>query len=163
VSLESDYKTRFAKLMDAYADPVRRLCSVYAHFPADREDLFQDIFLAVWRSLPAFRGDASERTWLYRIAHNVALTWQGRDRRRQWRQTVLDEAGPQQTKPPDLRRIDLERAVALLKPADRSLTLLWLEGLTAAEIEEIIGVQAATVAVRLSRIRKQLTATEVKG
>ena len=59
--------------------------------------------------------------------------------------------------------MDLERAVAQLKPADRSLTLLWLEGLTAPEIEEVTGVQAATVAVRLSRIRNQLTSTEVKA
>lgn len=158
--------------MAAYAGSMRRLCSVYARAPADREDLFQDIFLGGWRSLPGFRGESSERTWLYRIAHNVALTWQTRDRRRQSRMAVLDEAAldeavldgdaPAATQPLDLRRMDLERAVAQLKPADRSLTLLWLEGLTAAEIEEVTGVQAATVAVRLSRIRKQLTPTEVK-
>lgn len=50
--------------------------------------------------------------------------------------------------------MDLERAVAQLRPADRSLVLLWLEGLTAQEIEEVTGVQAATVAVRLGRIPK---------
>ena len=148
--------------MDAYAGPVRRLCSVYANDPADRDDLFQEIFLGVWRSLPAFRGESSERTWLYRIAHNVAITWQFRDRRRQFRQTSLDDAKPPETKTLGLRWLDLERAVAQLKPADRSLTLLWLEGLTAPEIEEVTGVHAATVAVRLSRIRKQLTRAEVK-
>ena len=51
---------------------IRRLCAAYAFSAADREDLFQDIFLAVWRALPGFRGDSSVRTWLYRIAHNVA-------------------------------------------------------------------------------------------
>lgn len=148
--------------MEAYAGSVRRLCSVYTQSPADREDLFQEIFLGVWRSLPGFRGESSERTWLYRIAHNVALTWQMRDKRRQSRQTALEDTAPLETKPLDLRRMDLERAVAQLKPADRSLTLLWLEGLTALEIEEVTGVEAATVAVRLGRIRKQLTPTEVK-
>ena len=76
--------------MGTYEGPVRRLCAAYAS-GADREDLFQDVFLAVWRALPAFRGDASERTWLYRIAHNVALTWQTRDRRRRSRETALDD------------------------------------------------------------------------
>lgn len=149
--------------MKAYAGAVRRLCSVYAGAPSDREDLFQEIFLGVWRSLPAFRGEASERTWIYRIAHNVALTWQIRDRRRQSRELGLDTATPPETKPVDLRRMDLERAVAQLRPADRSLILLWLEGLTAVEIEEVTGVPAATVAVRLGRIRKQLAPTEVQA
>ncbi len=150
--------------MAAYAGPVRRLCSAYAIAPADREDLFQEIFLGVWRSLPGFRAESSERTWIYRIAHNVALTWQIRDRRHQSRHTTLDDAVPLEINAiVDLRRVEMERVLGQLKPADRSLTLLWLEGLTATEIEEVTGVQAATVAVRLGRIRKQLTPTEVKA
>jgi DNA-directed RNA polymerase specialized sigma24 family protein len=56
----------------------------------------------------------------------------------------------------DLRRMALNQAIARMNPADRSLTLLWLEGLSASEIEGVTGVKAATVAVRLSRIRRQL-------
>ncbi len=149
-------------MMAAYAGPVRRLCSVYARAPADREDLFQEIFLGLWHSLPTFRGESSERTWIYRIAHNVALTWQIRNRRHQSRHTTLDDTAPLEINAVDLRRVEMERALGQLKPADRSLTLLWLEGLTATEIEEVTGVQAATVAVRLGRIRKQLTLTELK-
>jgi RNA polymerase sigma-70 factor (ECF subfamily) len=158
-----DDRRRFAELIEAYAAPIRRLCSAYAWTATDREDLFQDIFLAVWRALPGFRGDASVRTWLYRIAHNVALTWQKRDRRRQSREMPLAEnvEDPHSAGEPDLRRLALERAIAGLNPADRALTLLWLEGLSAAEIEDVTGVKAATVAVRLSRIRKQLRPDEV--
>ncbi len=139
---------------------MRRLCGAYAARAADRDDLFQEIFLAVWRALPAFRGDASVRTWLYRIAHNVALTWQARQRRRDAQETSLSEdaaAGSEM----DLRRLELKRAVARMPPADRTLVLLWLEGLSAAEIEEVTGVKAATVAVRLSRIRRALQPNEV--
>jgi RNA polymerase sigma-70 factor (ECF subfamily) len=146
--------------MGTYANPIRRLCSAYAESAADREDLFQDIFLAVWRALPGFRGDASVRTWLYRIAHNVALTWQTRHRRRQSRESPLSadsEAGTQI----DLRRIALKQAIAAMSLADRTLTLLWLEGLSAVEIEDVTGVKAGTVAVRLSRIRKHLQPIEV--
>src|SRR4029079_3317143 len=80
VTAELDDKGQFADLMAAYAAPIRRLCATYAESPADREDLFQDIFLAVWLALPGFRRQASVRTWLYRIAHNVALTRRTRDR-----------------------------------------------------------------------------------
>ena len=155
-----DYKGQFTELVETYANAIRRLCTAYAANSADREDLFQDIFLAVWRALPGFRGDASMRTWLYRIAHNVALTWRTRDRRRQSRESPLDENADAGTHM-DLRRIALKRAIAAMSPGDRTLTLLWLEGLSAAEIEDVTGVKSATVAVRLSRIRKHLEPVEV--
>jgi len=161
VGEDQDDRRRFGELMEAYAAPVRRLCAAYTFTSADRDDLFQDIFFAIWRALPGFRGDASVRTWLYRIAHNVALTWQHRDRRRQSREAPLEDRVPDPESPSALRRLALERAIATLNPADRALTLLWLEGLTAAEIEDVTGVKAATVAVRLSRIRKQLRPAEV--
>lgn len=162
MSLDSDSRTQFGALMETYSGPIRRLCAAYASNAADGDDLFQEIFLAVWRALPAFRRDSSVRTWLYRIAHNVALTWQARIRRRQSREAILDDsicpAGEL-----DLRRLVLSRAIAAMTPADRALTLLWLEGLSAAEIEEVTGVKSATVAVRLSRIRKRLAPAEVKA
>ena len=145
--------------MEEYARPVRRLCAVYADRAADRDDLFQDIFLAVWRALPAFRAEASVRTWLYRIAHNVALTWQARHRRQQSREDPLDDTKVRGEM--DFRRLALKRAVAALPPGDRTLILLWLEGLSAAEIEDVTGIRAATVAVRLSRIRRTLQPAEV--
>ena len=157
-----DYEREFTTLMQTYAGPVRRLCSAYSEHAVDREDLFQEIFLAVWRALPVFRGEASVRTWLYRIAHNVALTWRTRDRRQQSRERPLDER-VHSSPPPDVRRLALERAIAAMRPGDRTLTLLWLEGLSAAEIGEVTGIKAATVAVRLSRIRKHLQPVEVSS
>ena len=156
-----DYKTQFTNLMETYAGPIRRLCGVYADSGADREDLSQEIFLAVWRALPGFRGDASVRTWLYRIAHNVALTWRVRHRRRQSRESVLVDDTVAVTEI-DLRRLALKRAIAAMGAGDRTLTLLWLEGLSAAEIEDVTGVKSGTVAVRLSRIRKHLQPAESK-
>jgi RNA polymerase sigma-70 factor (ECF subfamily) len=161
VSPDSALRDAFANLVESYASPIRRLCAVYATDPADREDLFQDICLAIWRALPAFRRDASERTWLYRIAHNVALTWQTRSRRRHAREAVL-ERDVASTTPSADHQIAMREALATLSPGDKTLMLLWLEGLTAAEIEAVTGVRAATVAVRLSRLRKQLAPREVK-
>jgi RNA polymerase sigma factor (sigma-70 family) len=160
VNPDQDYRAQFSDLMEAYAAPVRRLCSAYAAGSADREDLFQDIFLAIWRALPGFRGESSVRTWVYRIAHNVALTWRTRDRRRRLREAVLDEDA-QPFSQMDLRQLALTQAIVEMSDGDRALTLLWLEGLTATEIEAVTGVKAATVAVRLSRIRKQLNPVEV--
>jgi RNA polymerase sigma factor (sigma-70 family) len=159
---ESDQSAQFIRLMEEYTRPLRRLCAAYADRSADREDLFQDILLAVWRALPAYRGDASIRTWLYRIAHNVALTWKARHRRRQHGEIPLHDAQDTGTET-NLRRLALTRAIATLSPADRALILLWLEGLSAAEIEAVTGVKAATVAVRLGRIRRSLQPIEEKS
>ena len=160
MTAELDDKGQFADLMAEYAGPIRRLCAAYAESPADREDLFQDVFLAVWRALPGFRREASVRTWLYRIAHNVALTRRTRDRHRQSRERPLDQETPGGTQL-DFRRLALKQAIAGMAPGERTLTLLWLEGLSATEIEDVTGVKAATVAVRLSRIRKRLHPIEV--
>jgi RNA polymerase sigma-70 factor (ECF subfamily) len=146
--------------MVEFAQPMRRLSAAYANRAVDREDLFQEIFLAVWRALPAFRGEASARTWLYRIAHNVALTWRARKRRRDAQESPLGEDASLGVEM-DLRRLDLRRAIARMSPGNRTLVLLWLEGLSAAEIEEVTGVRAATVAVRLSRLRRALQPIEV--
>ena len=160
MSQDSDRRAQFGCLMETYAGPIRRLCGAYASRSADRDDLFQDIFLAVWRALPSFRGDSSERTWLYRVAHNVALSWQTRDRRRSSRETAL-HATVEPSDSMDMRRLALNQAIAAMNPTDRTLTLLWLEGLSAVEIEEVTGIKSTTVAVRLSRIRKHLSPVEV--
>ena len=64
---------RFCELFEAYQPAMRRLVAAYVVNPADREDLLQDIAAGIWKSLPDFRGESSERTWLYRIAHNIAI------------------------------------------------------------------------------------------
>ena len=68
-----DLDLRFHRLIDAHADVTWRIAGAYARTLADREDLYQDILLHAWRALPAFRGESSERTWLTRVALNVAL------------------------------------------------------------------------------------------
>jgi RNA polymerase sigma-70 factor (ECF subfamily) len=135
---------------------MRRLCAVYARDRHDREDLFQNIFLAIWKALPAFRGDAAERTWVYSIAHNVALTWQAKERRWQHRRFALEESPRVIEDPVDERRIQLETLISRLPPVDRQLVILWLEGFTTTQIAEAAGLRPGTVGVRLMRIRQSL-------
>ena len=143
-------------MVTLYAGAIRRLSAVYVPNAADRDDLFQEILLAVWQALPAFRGDASERTWLYRIAHNVALTYQRKNRRARDREAALDYAVKDSRPGVDFRRLTLVDLVSQLPPEDRQLIVLYLEGASANEIEKIIGIRAGTVSVRLTRIRQHL-------
>jgi RNA polymerase sigma factor (sigma-70 family) len=67
---KSDQEGRFNALLATHGPSLARLAGSYARDPTEREDLFQEIAIAVWRALPRFRGECSERTFLFRIAHN---------------------------------------------------------------------------------------------
>lgn len=153
----TDLERRFGEIVTRYSAAMRRLAGVYAFEARDREDLYQDVFLAVWKALPRFRGDSSERTWIYSIAHNVALTWKARGHRRGVGETRIEEIGDRAAiTESETRRLALTQLIAKLPPLDRQLVTLWLEGLTMAEMSEITGVRSGTVAVRLTRAKQTL-------
>ena len=152
----SDRELKFLRLLDAYGPALRRLCAVYLQDNGDRQDLFQEIAAALWSALPSFRGAASERTWAYRIAHNVAYSFT----RKRWRQhhseLQTDELPDYPSVSGDPRRRALLEAIQQLAPVDRQLVLLHLEGLSGREIEEVTGLSADNSSVRLSRLRRKL-------
>ena len=65
---------RFGRLLKANHAPLTRLTASYAANRSDRDDLLQEIAIALWRALPSFRGECAERTFLFRIAHNRCMT-----------------------------------------------------------------------------------------
>lgn len=148
---------RFEELLSIYAPALRRLCAAHRRDPFDQKDLFQEIALAVWTALPRFRGDSSERTWMYRIAHNIALTDFARQRRKQWREVQIDEERRADAAPEQHRREELLDALRRLDPVERELATLYLEGMTAKEIGEVLGITEGNAAVRLTRLRQRLT------
>jgi RNA polymerase sigma-70 factor (ECF subfamily) len=162
--LES-YTSRFCELFEAYQPALRRLVSAYAINAADREDLLQDIAAGIWKSLPNFRGESSERTWIYRIAHNIAIRSSSQVRARSAREPMIEDAfdrssldkSAEDTLLLDEKRRALVEGIRELPFAERQIVTLHLEGLSAAEIEEITGVSAGAVATRLTRIRQKLT------
>jgi RNA polymerase sigma factor (sigma-70 family) len=101
-----------------------------------QQDLLQEIHIALWRSLAAFGERCSLRTWVYRVAHNVAATHVLRNRRRQaHRLTTLDEIDPAGVTPDVDAELDAGRAlqkinalIQALKPLDRQVIILHLEG-----------------------------------
>jgi RNA polymerase sigma-70 factor (ECF subfamily) len=159
-----DQESSLIRLLEQYGPAMRRLCAAYTVSAGDRDDLYQEIALALWTALPRFRGESSERTWLYRIAHNVALTYIQKDRRYaqpldSGEETLgaLPAAGdPESQAARAEQQQRLLNAVSRLPVDSRRLILLYLEGLTGGEMAAILGISEANVATRLSRIRKEL-------
>ena len=156
----------FLALMEQYEQALRRLAGAYVAQAADREDLFQEIAVAIWQAIPRFRGEASERTWLYRIAHNVAISSAARLRRKMQREESIPESFDRPSQASDeeqdllseeKRRLLID-SVRDLPAVDRQIVLLHLEGLSHAEIEEVTGMSETAIATRLTRIREKLKA-----
>ena len=125
--------------------------------------------MALWTALPRFRGESSQRTWVYRVAHNTAISFAAQQRRRgQREQPVEPAAEPAFPASQEGDAIDEQRrallwaAVQALPVTDRQVTVLHFEGLTARDIEAVTGLSAGSVATRLTRIRQKLAA-RVRG
>jgi len=152
----------FDAIVQELGPALWRLTSAYARSHADREDLYQEVLTAVWRALPHFRGGASLRTYVLRIGHNRGLTHRARNARQGEVDDGAIEDLPDQTPHPD-ERLDRDLLRARLANAVRRLpatlaqpVMLNLEGLSHAEIAEVLGITENNVGVRMNRARAAL-------
>ena len=137
-----------------------KVVHAYAFEHADRQDLFQEIVIQVWRSVDAFRGESSVPTWMYRVALNTAIVWtrrEGRHRRHkqalELREDLLTAASVERRDP----RVEwLYHQIAQLKDVDRSVALLLLDGFSYKEIAGIVGLTESNVGVKINRIKSAL-------
>lgn len=150
----------FRRILDQHGAGLGRVCSLYARTKAEEEDLRQEVAFALWRALPSFRGASSERTFAFRIAHNLGQKLAlGRKEG-----VPIEEAELPPTSVPDPERSAEARqryarllaALQRLGPEARQVVSLSLEGFSQAEIGEVIGATPNAVAVRLHRAREQL-------
>jgi RNA polymerase sigma-70 factor (ECF subfamily) len=152
----------FERILKDYEMPLRRLTVSYASEQADRDDLYQEITAAIWTALPRFRGDSSERTWVYRIAHNIAISASVRSRRRTQRETLLRPDEVSKSPDPETQSLESERrrllieAIRSIRGLDKQIIVLYLEGLTNCELAEVVGLTEGAIATRLSRVRAEL-------
>ena len=142
---------------------LERLARAYEADRDKRRDLLQEIHVALWRSFQGFDGRCSLRTWVYRVAHNVATSHVLRIRSRTPPLVGLDELESLPDRHDSEQALDrqlaLERLLTLvrsLEPLDRRIILLYLEELDAASIAEITGLSPGHVAVKIHRIKQVL-------
>ena len=157
----ADLERWFDALLTAHGPALSRLASSYVRGSAEREDLLQEIVLAIWRALPRFRGESSERTFLFRIAHNRAITHLGK--RRPPSGDADESLEIADTTPDPERRLSTEREGARLMNAIHHLPIayaqvvtLTLEGMSYAEVADVLGISETNVGARLTRSREML-------
>jgi RNA polymerase sigma-70 factor (ECF subfamily) len=157
----TEQQQRFAEWTRDYSAIVHHVVNGFAACD-DRNDLLQEVLLAVWKSIPAFRGQARATTYLYRVCHNAALLWirtekNYRRRLEQFGAFAPTEFACRGDALTDERLARLYAAIHQLKPLERSLILLLLDGLSYREMAEVLGLSESNVGVKLNRIKTQLT------
>jgi len=147
----------YERVAAEYGAALGRLARGYEADVEKRRELLQEIHLALWRSFAGFNAQCSLRTWVYRVAHNTAVTWVSSQRRSRPAMLVSLEELESMPVPPDAdRRMALDRLTQLiqrLKPLDREVILAYLEGMDAAAIGELTGLSAGNAATKIHRIK----------
>jgi RNA polymerase sigma-70 factor (ECF subfamily) len=133
---------------------------VRAYTKADHEDLFQEIIIQVWRSIPSFRQKSSVTTWLYRIALNTAIKWTKKEKKYAGAETLenVQHLLQENSISIDERLSWLYEEIFKVDEIDRSVTLLLLEGFSYKEMSAILGISESNVGVKINRIKKHLIA-----
>jgi RNA polymerase sigma-70 factor (ECF subfamily) len=139
---------------------LHKVCNLYCFSAHDRQDLFQEIIVQLWKSWPKFRGEAKFGTWLYRIALNTAITGL-RKQKKQFRS--IDPGGlPAETPDipyPEEKEEQLQQlyvAIGQLTEVEKALVMLYLEDKSYDEMEEILGMNQNNLRVKMNRIKEKL-------
>jgi len=151
----------FAQRLQAHRGILLKVAGSYARSPEDRADLAQEIALQLWRAFPDYDPARAFSTWMYRVALNVAISQQRRQRPQRAHES-LDEAhhaliGDADVDAEERQRLELvQRAMQALGPLDRALLLLHLDGCSHRQSGEVLGLSESNAATRLGRIRQRL-------
>ncbi|WP_457652896.1 RNA polymerase sigma factor [Rhodocaloribacter sp.] len=156
----SEQRKIFETWLHEYKGVLFKVVRAYAFTTEDQDDLFQEITIQIWHSVPRYRGEAAITTWLYRISLYVALSWTRKEKKHRTGKQGLDGIAHTLTSVSgagDPRLDWLYGQIAKLNPIDRSLMLLVLEGFSYKEMATILGISESNVGVKINRIKKRLT------
>lgn len=132
---------------------------MYCSSPEDKEDLFQDIVLQLWRAYGSFNGDARISTWIYRVALNTAITRLRKETKREKYEGLGDhtlEVAAADNKEEHEQVLQMYAAIKKLPAVDRAITILYMDGHSYREIAGVMGLSESNVGFLLNKIRTKL-------
>jgi len=151
--------TLYQQAGDEFAPALARLARAVERDPDKARDLEQDMHCALWTSLARFKGECALKTWVYRVAHNVAADHISKSSRHPRRvpledvDTLPSPANPEAETGESLVLDQVAVLIRTLPALDAQVIVLWLEGESAATISEITGLSSNAVNTRVHRIK----------
>ncbi|MEM7148064.1 MAG: sigma-70 family RNA polymerase sigma factor [Verrucomicrobiota bacterium] len=155
----TDQKRVLNEWLNEHKSLIFKVVLAYSNNSHDHEDLFQEIALQLWKSIPKFRGKCADTTWIYRVSLNSAMAWSRKEKKHPTDRRSIDSVEhllKHTPKSQDERLTWLYERIAQLNEIDRSLTLLMLDGYSYREMAEILGISENNVGVKINRIKKHL-------
>lgn len=150
----------FASLVKQYSRIINKVSYFYATEALPFDDLRQEIYINVWRSLEKFRGDSKMSTWIYRVAVNSALMAL-RSAKPKFETVNLDSSPKDlSSELSDEQRENLQTMHTLigrLGEMEKAVILLWLDEYSYDEIADTLGLKRNTVATKIHRIKEKLS------
>jgi RNA polymerase sigma-70 factor, ECF subfamily len=150
----------FLAQVEAHKGMIHKVCQVYCWNPGDREDLFQEIVIQLWKAWPGFRGESKFSTWLYRIALNTAIS--GLRKQKNHLVYMEPEKLPAEIKDESDAEEKEERlkqfysALRQLSELERAIIMLYLEDKSYDEMEDILGINQNSLRVKMNRAKEKL-------
>ena len=138
---------------------IYKVCRMYGYTEDDRQDLYQEIVIQLWRSFPKFEGRSKFSTWLYRIALNVAITHLRRQK------DFIDSYEPgklpqhidQDSSQEEEEQLKLlYKTIEQLNQVEKAIIMLYMEEKTYEEMEEILGMSQGNLRVKMKRIKDKI-------
>ncbi|MGC9353624.1 MAG: RNA polymerase sigma factor [Mariniphaga sp.] len=171
--LKQGNESAFKELVENYRGMVVNTCFGLLHNKDDAEDVAQDVFIEVFRSVENFRADSKISTWLYRIAVNRSLNFIRDNKKRKWFQSfddvveskkeILNELNYQSVDDPGSELENSQRALLLHEAIDSlpenqrvAFTLNKYEDLAYKEISEVMNLSVSSVESLIHRAKKNL-------
>lgn len=155
--MNNDKEHQFELLVREHKRTIYTVCYMFSHNKTEVEDLFQEVLIRLWNGFDHYEGRSSARTWVYRVALNTAINQDKKERRRIETVPLTVDIDPFEADDPKTQQVrKLHDLISQLELIDRSLVLLWLEGIPYDEIGAIIGITPNNVGVRLARIKEKL-------
>ena len=157
MKLQKQNKREFSRLIEKNQGIIHKVTLVYTNSVVEREDLFQEICLQLWKSYPNFREEAKFSTWMYRVALNTAISSIRKRKNSFVFEPMKDNVGINDEPKNENESVKLlYRTISKLNQIDKAIILLWLEEKNYEEIASIIGITKSNVSVKLVRIKKRL-------
>ena len=161
--MDKEQKNLFLKVVEQNEQKLFRICSVYSKNSEDAKDLFQEILINIWKSIPSFKSKSSIETWIYRVALNTCLRFRENHIKKRKRFISIENINTVGLQQPEVENneqkeklILLQNCISTLNKADKAIISLYLEKLPYKEISNITGLSENNIAVKIKRIKKKL-------
>jgi len=152
-------KEKFVVEIDENKGIIFKVCNMYCRNREDKEDLFQDIVLQLWRSYSSFKGESKFSTWIYRIAINTAITRLRKETKKEkFTERDIDELQlPIYTASDEDEKMELMyQAIDRLSEVEKAITMLYIDECNYKEMAEIIGISESNIGFKLNKIKAKL-------